>query len=130
MNLTFETNAGSEGNAVEMQRVPIAWTDCIWTPKVAQAARITRARPLSIEAFKKYSSGEPNNRSQDILTKPNSRQAMNGKARICKNIQSNGVFWLSASGKYLLLKCLFALALPMTLHSENAKGGLEQEPSV
>jgi hypothetical protein len=36
---------------VVMQRVPAAWTDCSWTPKVSRAARVGSARPLLIRAL-------------------------------------------------------------------------------
>ena len=45
MKAKIETNLECrDGSAVRMQRVQIAWSDRIWTPKVSRASQVRNAR--------------------------------------------------------------------------------------
>src|SRR6266699_4626401 len=37
-----------DGSAVPMQRLQIAWSDCIWTPKVSRVSQVKNARPFLV----------------------------------------------------------------------------------
>src|SRR6266446_8962057 len=37
-----------DGGAVPMQRLQIAWSDCIWTPKVSRVSQVKNARLLLV----------------------------------------------------------------------------------
>ena len=45
------TVACSDSNAAATQRVPLAWTDCSWTPKVSRIARVRSARRFAVRYF-------------------------------------------------------------------------------
>src|SRR5439155_15395992 len=49
MKAKIETNLECrEGSAVPMQRLQIAWSDCIWTPKVSRVSELKNARPFFV----------------------------------------------------------------------------------
>src|SRR5712671_6815627 len=49
MKAKIETNLECrEGSAVPMQRLQIAWSDCIWTPKVSRVLQVKNARPFLV----------------------------------------------------------------------------------
>jgi len=45
------TVACSDSNAAATQRVPLAWTDCSWTPKVSRIARVRNTRRFAVRYF-------------------------------------------------------------------------------
>src|SRR6058998_2957024 len=52
MKAKIETNLECrDGSAVPMQRLQIAWSDCIWTPKVSRVSQVKNARPFLVLHF-------------------------------------------------------------------------------
>src|SRR6058998_2989865 len=52
MKAKIETNLECrDGSAVPMQRLQIAWSDCIWTPKVSRVSQVKNARPYLVLHF-------------------------------------------------------------------------------
>src|SRR6266404_2643799 len=48
----IETNLECrDGRAVPMQRLQIAWLDCIWTPKVSRVSQVKNARPFLVRHY-------------------------------------------------------------------------------
>src|SRR5437667_293564 len=70
MKAKIETNLECrDGSAVPMQRLQIAWSDCIWTPKASRVSQVKNARPFLVRHRVEDSSDASSTRcrSDDVI---------------------------------------------------------------